>query len=310
MPSLAAVIFLWCACFFTFSTQAATLESSPCYRYDGTLNDYSYKGFDKFFSCKPEQEVSHCCYGLDLCLDNGLCMGFSPDLKKDRVLTLAGCTNPSWPLPCPQHFVRDRHDVPDGWPKITLWACNTYSEYCVSSKEVAGVDPGGASCCANTSLRITGIPWQKSMHMAMDPSRRIDIYTGELPMVPGYGGGNDSGLRDLVLTVVVIVLAVIAVLIGYCQWQFPKLRLWGWIRRRRTGTRQAAPSYQGNAADSVGAGGAVGDSDTVADVEASAEPSGTVRNPNTPSVQVENPFESYRDSIRELLEIEDGWRER
>lgn len=70
-------VVLCCVLFMMLSISIPALESRPCYRIDGSLDDYSYKGFDKFFPCNPDQEVSHCCYGRDICIDNGLCDGLA-----------------------------------------------------------------------------------------------------------------------------------------------------------------------------------------------------------------------------------------
>jgi hypothetical protein len=299
---------LGCAFFAAFYIRVLAIESKPCYRYDGTLSDYSYNGFDKYFPCDPTLETSHCCYGLDICLDNGLCMGFNPDLRKDRILSLAGCTNPAWPLPCPQHFVSDRHNVPDGWPKIGLFSCDTYGEYCVSTKPSG--DAWDASCCANESLRIKGIPWWRTMHLAMDPSQRIHVYTGNFPVTLAEEGIDDKpDTRDpFILTVVGATVAVITVLVGICQWQFPKLRLWRWIvRRRRLEAEQAGRFYRHGSIDLSRDEPVVRGSGTAVDLETS--PGASAPSPNIPTREG-NPFESYGESIGDLLETEDGWRER
>jgi hypothetical protein len=288
--------FLFYALLLTKSTLILGLESQPCYRYDGTLSEYNYNGFDKFYPCHPDQAVSHCCYGLDICLDNGLCMGFGPALGKDRILVMGGCTDATWPLPCPQYFVGNRHNVPSGLYKINVWLCaigEDIGEYCIGSKDVKGVGEWDASCCANASLRIKDIPWQKSMHMALDPTRKIEIFTGEFPNDPGDKRRQSTDIYTIGGIVIGILGLLVTFGIGFCQWQFPKTRIRpSLLRGHRGAIGQTNPNYQTSGTDRAGAAPVFRDEDAVVDVE----------EPDTSS-------ESYSHRIIDLLEGEDGWRE-
>lgn len=91
---------------------------------------------------------------------------------------LAGCTDAAWPSPCPQYFVSNRDKILNGSRRLIIWSCTPYNwgEYCVGSEEFEF----SASCCAHESLRIKDtIPLQKSMHMAMDPTQKIEMFADD-----------------------------------------------------------------------------------------------------------------------------------
>ncbi|KAI0549709.1 hypothetical protein F4679DRAFT_545266 [Xylaria curta] len=232
---------LCCLSFVALFTPILALESRPCYRIDGSLDDYSYGGFDGFYPCFPDQEVSHCCFGRDICTDNGLCMGFGFSIFEDRIFTLAGCTDADWPEPCPQYFVPDRHEILNGSSRLIVWSCAPYGfgESCIGSEDST------AACCADPSLRIKTIPLLMSMHLAMDPTRKIEWFPENvISSSPNENSGNGSPSSNASDTVLGVLAILVAVVFGLCQWQFPKTRIpLGWIACWGTNTRQAQARY-------------------------------------------------------------------
>ncbi|TRX96917.1 hypothetical protein FHL15_002223 [Xylaria flabelliformis] len=291
-------VVLYCLSFVTLSTPILALKSRPCYRIDGSLNDYSYNGFGEFYLCNPDQEVSHCCFGRDICIDNGLCMGFGSSRGADRIFMLAGCTDAGWPAPCPQYFVSDRHEILNGSRRLLIWPCAPYDsgESCVGSDD----SDFTAACCADPSLRIKTIPLQKSMHLAMDPTQKIEMFAdddGDVSSSPDDGSANGGPSSNNASDTVLEVLAVlVAVVFGVCQWQFPKTRIrLGWIAHRRANRQQAHARYVEDIID-------------LAEIPASFRDEGDALDLETQRIIPE----SYSDRIGHLLEIEDAtptsWR--
>ncbi|KAI0859765.1 hypothetical protein F4860DRAFT_481459 [Xylaria cubensis] len=288
---------LCCLSFLILSTPILALKSRPCYRIDGSLNDYSYNGFRKFYPCNPDQEVSHCCFGRDICTDNGLCLGFGPSSPgADRVFMLAGCTDSSWPAPCPQYFVPDRHKILNGSRRLLIWSCAP-GESCVGSED----SDFTAACCADPSLRIKTIPLQKSMHLAMDPTQKIEMFAddhddGIISGSPNDGSTNGGPSNNASDTVLEVLAVLVAVVFGVCQWQFPKTRIrMGWIACRRTNRQQAHARYVEDIIDLAEMPPSFRDGDDTVNFE----PQHTIP-------------EFYSDRIGHLLEVEDAtpasWR--
>ncbi|KAF2234823.1 hypothetical protein EV356DRAFT_135913 [Viridothelium virens] len=237
-------------------------ESPTCYHLDGTPfpNDGTPLpggNLNKWVPCNPDHNISHCCNGVDLCLDNGLCMDFGPaGGVGDRLFTLQGCTDPNWGPPCPQYFAEDPNKVPGADGRVLLWACSYDSggEYCVGTPKLYGaVGTWDASCCADASRRIKTIPWFRSIHLAMDPSQRIEVWQGnnagsEDRSSDGQGNdGKASQSSNGTSAGVGVVIGVLGALFAFCQWQFPKWRIlrllrfvFKKIRQRKFSRAQAA----------------------------------------------------------------------
>ena len=266
------------------------LDGSPYPNDDEVLPDGS---IHKSVSCNPDQPISGCCNAHDLCLDNGLCMDFGPG---DRVLVLQGCTDAAWRPPCPQYFAENRHDIPGADNRVILWLCSydNDGEYCVGSPDGDGVSTWDASCCDNASKRIKSIPWFNSVHIAMEPKKRIEVMHLNLTETGNVNSDNDSHGLGTANTIALVagIVAAVGVAVAFCQWQFPNLR----IRRRRVAEPQA------NTSPPVGMVGPLtrlGDGSN--DTELRAEDTIPYR---------DSSFESYSDSIKNAIEAEDGWKER
>ncbi|KAF2805808.1 uncharacterized protein BDZ99DRAFT_466165 [Mytilinidion resinicola] len=189
---------LWIAsCALQLTSVPASLPQT-CYRLDSSPYPddrvpYLNGSIPRWVSCNPDQAISHCCQAFDLCLDNGLCRGFQAG--GDQVLELEGCTDAAWRPPCPQYFADSRYGTLGADVRVLIWACSYDSdgEYCVGSTDPGGVSIWDASCCADASKRIRTIPPFKSMHMAGDVTKRIEMWQGSRANTVSNGDNSSSG---------------------------------------------------------------------------------------------------------------------
>jgi hypothetical protein len=173
-------------------------QSQTCYRLDGSPLPHDNVPhpdgtINSWVSCNPDQATSHCCNSIDLCLDNGLCMNFgSSGNRSDRLFTLQGCTDAAWRPPCSQYFAENRFDTPGAGDRPILYLCSwdNEGEYCVGDPDIDGDIRGNASCCADASKGIKTIPWFKSIHLAQDPTKRIEYWDTR----SSNGNGGTPGL--------------------------------------------------------------------------------------------------------------------
>ena len=120
-------------------------------------------------------------------------MDFGP--PADRLLALQGCTDAAWREPCPQYFAEHRYDAPGADVRVLIWVCSydIEGEYCVGSPDYKGVSTWDTLCGAGASKRIKTIPWFNSMHMALDPTMKIEIWHNSSLEPESSGGGNSYG---------------------------------------------------------------------------------------------------------------------
>lgn len=73
-----------------YSIPILLIEAKGCYTPDGSASD------DSKWPCNPDADTSLCCDAADYCLDSLLCL----NTGADNLLSLQGCTNPTWPVAC------------------------------------------------------------------------------------------------------------------------------------------------------------------------------------------------------------------
>ncbi|KAI1733826.1 hypothetical protein F4680DRAFT_454579 [Xylaria scruposa] len=105
---------------------------------------------------------------------------------------------------------------------VTAALAGTYAHSCIGSEDFDFT----AACCADPSLRIKTIPLLKSMHLAMDPTQKIEMFADDdIPGSPKDGSANGGPSNNASDTVLAVLAILVAVVFGLCQWQFPKTRI-------------------------------------------------------------------------------------
>ncbi|KEZ46606.1 hypothetical protein SAPIO_CDS0423 [Scedosporium apiospermum] len=118
---------------------SSTVDAT-CYRRDGNPV-VPNKDIATWRECNPGAGVTTCCSEIDLCLDNGLCLGFGGP----GVFYIQGCTDSSWPKSsCPAYC-----DGPDdGYGNIRVWRCTDDGNYCC----------GFNDCCGDKTIARFSVP--------------------------------------------------------------------------------------------------------------------------------------------------------
>ncbi|CAO2654819.1 Nn.00g115520.m01.CDS01 [Neocucurbitaria sp. VM-36] len=135
---------------FLLATLFALTIGQKCYGLDGTALD------DTFAPCNPSAKHSGCCAtkrttgSVDLCLDNGLCMGTTNEFM--GTIWQNGCTDPTGKdAACPRMCPDASNDF-NGLNPVTAWniqICD-YGEYCCRAIN------DQRSCCNNaTAPKVT-----------------------------------------------------------------------------------------------------------------------------------------------------------
>ena len=185
----------------------------------------------------------------------------------DRTFMFQGYSDPSWGPPCPQYFAEDPNKVPGADGRVLLWVCSFDSggEYCVGTPKLYGaVDTWDASCCADANRRIKMTPWFRSIHLAIDPSKRIEVWQDNKAGSENSSSCNSNSSSNTldsdgsaskgssgISAIVGVAIGVLGACFAFCQWQFPKVRLTRLLRfiferfkRRRLSRAQAMNDYQ------------------------------------------------------------------
>lgn len=262
---------------FVSITLLEVLAASPvklertCFAANGKIID--------FLPCNVEAPISHCCSNGDLCLDNGLCLDFG----WDRFYEVQGCTDPDWAAPCLNQF----RNQEGGEERTIVWACdvpdNKHTNYCGG---IVGVD-----CCNDTDNYFT-LPNFNVIYSPLKPQNRLET------VVPGEEERQSStpsrsrgiGLSNGIALGVGIP-ACLGIVVALFQWQFPNARL---FRKKNTdhdqdhNLQQVLSSRAGDGQPSSQNG----------------------RDQQLHESYTDDPLpSSYSDSIGDLLESEDGWRD-
>ncbi|KAI0505623.1 hypothetical protein F5B22DRAFT_515826 [Xylaria bambusicola] len=191
-----------------FAALAATTRT--CYHITGEPARHS-PGRPKYMPCDPDAEVSNCCSEIDLCMGNGICLGFNAY----NGYTFQACTHPDWPEAC-SHGFKWPNTIPSGFYAL-VWQCRYgyNSPYCVGEN---------ASCCEDEDGWVY-LPRFSNIHFA-----------GNSDYVIRASGGNGiiegSDVSDRIALGVGISIPIVAILVAIGQWWFPGARLWIWKKRK------------------------------------------------------------------------------
>ncbi|KAK5637165.1 hypothetical protein RRF57_012877 [Xylaria bambusicola] len=194
-----------------FAALAATTRT--CYHITGEPARQS-PGRPKFFPCDPGAEVSNCCSEIDLCMGNGLCLGFNAY----NGYTFQACTHPDWPEAC-SHGFKWPNTIPSGFYALA-WQCRYgyNSPYCIGEN---------ASCCEDEDGWVY-LPRFSNIHLAGNSDYVIRASGGN-----GVIEGSDaSDASDRIALGVGISIPIVAILVAIGQWWFPGARLWIWKKRK------------------------------------------------------------------------------
>ncbi|KAH7028819.1 uncharacterized protein B0I36DRAFT_349810 [Microdochium trichocladiopsis] len=103
--------------------------------------------------------VSHCCGGTDLCMDNGFCL----NAGGNQAYTVQGCTSKTWEAPC--NFPCDTSDPSDTHGQY-------YIDYCWNTDPSSAT--GGQWCCGHDCCGDGGAIFNNSLaHQVYSPGKAL-----------------------------------------------------------------------------------------------------------------------------------------